>query len=512
MQTQQRTDDHTQLEQSANVSRSPEPQKQPRPNRRWLKVVIAIVVVSGGFGAWLVTSHNGQAPPSALAAPPPRPVEVTTLATGDGVQTVDLIGELEATDSATVRAQTTGTVMHVLVDVGDRVEAGQSIVSLDTADQQLALAEARAALAAARSDLAQLETGTRPEIISQRQAELRMAEARELEARQNLANVEAMLPSLIAQRQAELEMATAREREALDNLERTRNLTTSGALSNRSLVEAETRASAATSDRLRAASALAQQTTENQQSLAQARGSLDAATSERMRTTSQLAEATAGPRLEEIEAQRGLVQASQSAVAQAELELSRATIVSNAAGYVRDRPVNVGDYMEANDPAATVVSRDRLDAFLDVPEDYSSQVVTGMPVKLSASALPNWRATATITGVVPIANKASRRQRVRVRLDNSPADLIPGMAIAAQVELPLPGAQFVLDRDVLTRRLSGWVVYVVDGDAVKEVSVELVADMGDRMAIASPDLSAGQTLVSKGGDGLRDGAAVQIVE
>lgn len=511
MQTQQRTDDRTQLDQS-NAHRSPEPPNSPRPNRRWLKLAIAVAVVSGSFGAWLVTSRHGENPPPALAGQPPRPVEVTTLAAGDGVQTLDLIGEVEATDSATVRAQTMGTVMQVLVDVGDRIEAGQPIVILDTADQQLALAEARAALASARSDLAELEAGTRSEIIAQRQAELEMAKAREREARQNLGNVEAMLPSLIAQREAELEMATAREREALDNLERTRSLTTTGALSNRSQVEAETRASAATSDRLRAASALAQQITENQQSLSQARASLDAATSEQMRAMSQLAEATAGPRQEEIEAQRGLVQAAQAAVSQAELARDRATIVSNAAGYVRERPVNVGDYVEANDPAATVVSRDRLDVFLEIPEDYSGQVDTGTRVSLSASALPDWRATATIAGVVPTANEASRRQRVRVRLDNSPENLVPGMAIAAQVELPLEGAQFVLERDVLTRRRFGWVVYVVHGDTVKEVPVDVVADLGDRMAIASPDLSPGQTLVSKGGDGLRDGAEIQIVE
>lgn len=111
MQTQQRTDEQTQLERSANASRSPEPPSQPRPNRRWLKLAIAVAVVSGGFGAWSVMSRNGQTPPPALAGPPPRPVEITTLAAGDGMQTVDLIGEVEAADSATVRAQTTGTVM-----------------------------------------------------------------------------------------------------------------------------------------------------------------------------------------------------------------------------------------------------------------------------------------------------------------------------------------------------------------------------------------------------------------
>ncbi|MEM8605156.1 MAG: biotin/lipoyl-binding protein [Cyanobacteria bacterium P01_H01_bin.121] len=266
---------------------------------------------------------------------------------------------MAAADQATIQAQTAGVVTEVWVDVGDAVTPGQSLVSLDPSDQELALAEARARLVTAQSELTRLETGTRSEVIAQRQAELRAAQAREQEAQANLANVTVLLPSLIAQREAELAMARAAEVEANDNLDRTRRLSTEGALSQRNLIEAQARATAVTSDRLRATSALASQQTENQQRLSLTRASLDAAISERLRVTALLAEAETGPRQEDIAAQRGLVQAARLAVDQAELALERAVITTDLAGVVSDRPVNVGDYVEINREVATVVNRDR---------------------------------------------------------------------------------------------------------------------------------------------------------
>ncbi|NET49209.1 MAG: efflux RND transporter periplasmic adaptor subunit [Merismopedia sp. SIO2A8] len=485
-----------------------------QPSRPWLNIVVGMVLLATGGMAWSMITGQGQGAEtaSAVAALPPRPVEVTPLQEGSATQILELIGDVEAADQATVRSQTSGTVMQVWVEVGDTVTPGQPLASLDTADQEIALAEARAALATARSELERLETGTRPEVIAQRQAELRAAQAREQEARTNVINVAALLPDLMAQRQAELEMAKAAEVEASDNLDRTRHLSTEGALSQRNLIEAESRATAATSDRLRAASALAIQQTENQQSLSRARASLDAATSERLRITALLAEATIGPRQEEIDAQRGLVQAAQSAVDQAQLALDRAVITTEVSGVVSDRPIHVGDYVDLNRNIATIVNRDRLDIFLDVPERYSGQVEPGMAVTLFASALPDWSGDATVTGVVPTTDSASRRQRIRVRLNQVPERLLPGMAITATLDLPAPDAQFVVSRDALTRRLDQWVVFVVDdAGQAEEISVELVTDLGQEVAIASPDLTPGQTLVTKGGDGLSDGAAIQII-
>ncbi|NEQ97815.1 MAG: efflux RND transporter periplasmic adaptor subunit [Cyanothece sp. SIO2G6] len=483
-------------------------------SRPWLNIAVGVALLGTGWAAWSIVTGQGQGTQTApaVAALPPRPVEAKRLQAGTATQTLELIGDVEAADQATVRAQTSGTVKQVWVEVGDSITPGQPLAHLDTADQEIALAEAYAVLAAARSDLERLETGTRPEIIAQRQAELRAAQAREQEARINVLNVEALLPDLMAQRQAEVEMAKAAEVEANDNLERVRRLSTEGALSQRDLIEAQARATVATSDRLRATSTLAIQRTENQQSLARARASLDTAISERLRITALLAEATTGPRQEEIAAQRGLVQAAESAVDQAELALERAVITTDVSGVVSDRPINVGDYVDLNRDIATVVNRDRLDIFLDVPERYSGQVEPGTAIALSASALPNWTGEATVTGVVPTTDSASRRQRIRVRLNEVPDRLLPGMAITGHLEIPAPEAQFVVSRDALTRRLDQWVVFVVDEtEQAQEIPVDLITDMGQEVAIASPNLSPGQTLVTKGGDGLRDGAPLQII-
>ncbi len=486
---------------------------KPKLTSLWIKLALAAVVVGGSVATWYV--RQTPAPQAAQSAPalPPRPVEITPLQAGTGIQTLDLIGEVVAADQATVRSQTSGVVRQVFVNVGDSVRPGQPIAILDTADQDLARAQARATLASARSELARLETGTRVEVIAQRQAELQAARAREQEAQTNLNNLGQLMPDLIAQRQAEVDVAEALEIEALDNRERTRDLTTEGALSQRSLVEAEANARSATSNRLRAIAALTAQQTENQQTLAQAQALLDTATSERLRLEALLAEATEGPRQEEIAAQQGIVEAAEAAVAQAQLELERATITTDATGYVSERPVNVGDYIQRNDPILTMVNRERLDVFLELPEDFSGRVGAGELVNLAARALPNWNEQVEIAGVVPTANTASRRQLIRVRLDQPPAGLLPGMAINGSLEMATPEAQFVISRDALTRQIDQWVVFAIDHqNQAQQIPVQMVADMGHDVAIASVNLQAGQPIVIRGGDGLVDGAAVQIIE
>jgi len=199
----------------------------PSAKRRWLWLLLTLVLAGGGFGFWRVLAPKSNAPqPAAAQAPPPRAVETVALATGNGTRRINLLGQVEASERATIRTQTGGVVQQVLVQPGDRVTAGTTIAILDNADQQLALAEAQARLAQERSNLERLQVGTRPEII--------------------------------AQRRSELSATQAREQEAQDNLQRTSGLVTQGALAQRTLVEARAALDAARGERLRAAAALAE--------------------------------------------------------------------------------------------------------------------------------------------------------------------------------------------------------------------------------------------------------------
>jgi HlyD family secretion protein len=417
--------------------------------RSRLGFAVFLALAGGGIALWQTFTPT-RAPTAAPMAQglPPTPVATVALKSGTGMRRIQLLGQVEATKNATLRTQTDGTVQQVLVEVGDRITPGMTIATLDSADQELALAEAQAKLTEASSQLARLQVGTRPEIIAQRQADLRVAEAR--------------------------------EREAQENLSRYQDLVAAGALSEKALLEE--------------------------------RASVDATRAERVKVQATLAEAEAGPTREEIAAQQAIVAAARSAVNQAQLNLSRTQIKTTTGGIVRSREISSGDLVESRDPILTIVNGDELDIFLELPEQLSGSITPGLPVELTARALPNWKQRATISGVVPAANAASRRQLVRVQLQKPPQQLLPKMAIAGELQLTVAPNSFVVPRDALVQRDETWLVYtVVDGKAA-EVNVQLVADMGETMAISSNQLQVGQPIVVRGSEALMPGAPVQVAE
>ncbi|MUG95635.1 efflux RND transporter periplasmic adaptor subunit [Scytonema sp. UIC 10036] len=423
--------------------------KSSRPKRNWLWILLVLSLTGSGFVLWRVFSPATVASkPPAAKTPPPRPVEVVQLSPGTGTRRIQLLGQVESTQQATIRAQTSGVIRQVLVQPGDRITPGMTVAILDDTDQRLAVSQAQAQLAQQRSTLARLEVGTRPEIV--------------------------------AQRQAALSSAVAREKEAQDNLQRSTDLVQQGALAKRLLVEAQ--------------------------------AGLDNAKGERLAAEATLAEAKAGPTREEIDAQRANVAAATAVLNQARLALQRTRIQALSGGVVQQRLVSSGDLVQNGGQIVSLVAGDRLDIFLELPEELSGNVTPGNTVELSARALPQWRGRAQITGVVPAADTASRRQRVRVRLNNPPSGLLPGMAVTGNLELPANTPSFVVSRDAITRRQNQWLVFTVADGKAKQHEVELVTDMGEKVAISHPQLKAGQPIVLKGGDGLSDGAAVKVME
>lgn len=414
----------------------------------WLLAILFLG--GGGIALWqILTPKSTPTAQNSTQAPPPRPVETIALTTGKANRQIKLLGEVEPGERASISPQIDGKVQRVLVREGDRVTTGMTVAILDDADPRLALAEAKARLAQERANLARLQVGTRPEIIAQREAELNTAIARELEAQ--------------------------------DNLERVSGLTEQGALSRRALVEARTEA--------------------------------QAATSEKYRIEALLAEARAGATKEEIDAQRGLVAAAQAAVEQAQLGMQRTQIKAAFSGIVQSRDVDPGDYVEVNDPVLTIISDRTIEIFLEVPESLSGQVTPGMRVTLNARALRNWQQETEITAVVPTANTSSRRQLVRVTLDNPPPELLPGMAIQANLAVPIERENtFIVPRDALTRRGNEWLLFTVNNNQAQQLAVEMVADLGEEVVIANSELQAGESIVVRGGDGLKNSAAVKVVQ
>lgn len=102
---------------------------------------------------------------------------------------------------------TTARIEELLVARGDRISAGQKLASLEERDAEIALAQAKASVAAAESQLSNLKEGQRPEEISVIEASLASAQAQAAEAERIAARL-ASLTSRGAATNAELDDAT----------------------------------------------------------------------------------------------------------------------------------------------------------------------------------------------------------------------------------------------------------------------------------------------------------------
>lgn len=304
---------------------------------------------------------------------------------GDG----DAAGRLVA--SGTVEAtdaqlgfEIGGRLVRVVPREGEVVEVGQELAALDATELRARRDQATAQLAAAEARLAELEAGTRPEEIAQAAAEA--AAARELLA------------------------------DAGRDLERARTLVGGGALPREALDKAES-AHAVAADRL-------------------------AQTEERLRLL------RAGPRREQIAAQRALVEQGRAALATAEATLAKAELVASLAGVVTVRHREPGEIVAPGAAVLTVLDRDDRWVRIYVPEDRVGAVHLGAPASIRSDTYPEKEYRGEVVFVASEAeftpkNVQTQEERVRlvyavkVRIAGDAAfELKPGMPVDVTLELP----------------------------------------------------------------------------
>jgi len=94
-----------------------------RPGRRgWLALILAVVVVAGGVGTWLVGHSDGS------SAAQPLTVQA---ASGTVKQSVTASGTIEPAKTADLDFAVAGTVTKVYVAAGDKVVKGQALAAVD---------------------------------------------------------------------------------------------------------------------------------------------------------------------------------------------------------------------------------------------------------------------------------------------------------------------------------------------------------------------------------------------
>lgn len=222
---------------------------------------------------------------------------------------------------------------------------------------------------------------------------------------------------------------------------------------------------------------------------------------------------------EEIETWRTKVQSTaaevaqaQAALAQAKLNLRDAFVRAPVSGVIQTRTVETGQYVPVGTVLATLMRRDPLLLRFQVPEQDAQPLRPGIVARFNVAEGEKVY-EATITHVAAAASQASRMVDVTANVLNpNQPELRPGAF--ARVTVPI-GAQReapVIPQTAIRPSEKGFLAYTVADGVAKQRILTLGMRTADGQVEVKSGLQAGETLVIRGAEALRDGAQVKVTQ
>jgi RND family efflux transporter MFP subunit len=185
--------------------------------------------------------------------------------------------------------------------------------------------------------------------------------------------------------------------------------------------------------------------------------------------------------------------------------LDRGTVRAPFGGVVVERLAQVGEYLQAGAPVVRFVQTDNVELTARAPAVLATHLETGQTVSIRQQGLAY---EGRIRAIVPAADAISRQLELRLELDD--CDWLVGSA--AEVALPQTASHLAVTvpRDALILRPEGTYVFRVRDDGTAERVSVVAGEVVDDWVEVNGDIVAGDRLIVRGGERLRDGQNVAV--
>ena len=385
-------------------------------------------------------------------------------------ETSDYAATVEAFKTNNIMSSTGNRIKSILVDVGSRVSAGQTLVILDnvtTVNQESAVAGQRASVANQQAQVA----GQTAQVEGQRAA---------------VANQDAAVASQEAQLKTD-EINIARQKKDLD---RAKELVRIGGGTQQTVDQLQ----AAYDASLEALKARKRALQASKASLQASKASLDASHSS-------------------LQASRTSLGASNTSLGASQRQMQNVRentrLTSPISGVVSARNYDAGDL--PGGPILTIQQLNPLKVVVNVNEEEFPKIKNGMPVNVTFDVLPGESFVGTVHLIHPQIDQATRTFKVEVTIGNGGGKISTGMFARVSFNYGTANHIVVPDKAIVKMQGAGIrYVYVLEPNStVRYVEVKLGKRLGDRYEILS-GLSNGDQVVVAGQSRLTNGKKVKV--
>lgn len=223
-------------------------------------------------------------------------------------------------------------------------------------------------------------------------------------------------------------------------------------------------------------------------------------------------------------------QKADATVAQLKASLAKKRVLAPFSGTIGIRQVDVGDFVAAGTPIATLQDLSMLFVDFYLAEQQVPLLAIDQPVRVQVAAFPGEPFEGRIVALNPKVEVTTRNVQVRAELANPGERLLPGMFANLQVLLPSEQSRIVVPETAITYTLYGNSVLVVkegqppepeEGTAATESDEPYLVverrfvktgERRDGRVVILQGLEAGEQVVIAGQLKLDSGAHVAIAE
>lgn len=412
-------------------------------NKKWIVLIVIVVLIGVAIGV----GKNGKKKVTQVAKEVPN-VKVQKIATQNIASEVQYAGKLEGVQSVTVAPKGSGKIASVNVNVGDKVTAGQVLLTLDTSELNAQLQQQQAALASANANLIKTSGASSAQPI-------------------------------IAQEQ-QLSKDQITYNDALDAYNKNQQLYAAGAISKQDLDNSKSKLDTASV------------------SLKADQDNLD------------LQKQQIGP--QSVQAAVAQVDQSQASVNYVRTQMSNSTVTAPISGVVSAKNADVGAIASGTVGTVTIINTSALIVQITVPDKVVGKLQVGQTVPVIVGAAGDSTINGAIDTISPDVDSKNNSYIIKVKIDNSNGSLKAGMFAKVSIPDQQNNNAVVVPNEALKVENGVKYLYTVESSKIKRVVVKTGIANDKITEITTDSIKAGTEIITEGQSLLTDGEKVNVVK